>query len=151
MIAYTPIGLVRNGVRETSLERWAHVQSEIHLHPQYARGLQGLEAFSHVVVVFHLHESAAFDLDRELLRHPRRMEHLPAVGVFAQRTKQRPNPIGITAVELRGVSNNVVTVNALDALDGTPVLDLKPYVPVFDRVENARVPAWVEEFVKGYF
>ena len=151
MIACTPIGYVRNGVRETSLERWAHVQSEIHIEPQYARGLQGLEEFSHVMVIFYLHEIAPFDVERELLRRPRRMEHLPPVGVFAQRTKQRPNPIGVTAVELRGVSKNVVTVSALDALDGTPVLDLKPYMPIFDRVENARVPQWVEEFMKGYF
>lgn len=151
MIACTPIGYVRNGVRDASLERWGQVQSEIHVEPQYAGGLRGLEEFSHVVVIFYLHESAPFDVDRELLRRPRRMEHLPPVGVFAQRTKQRPNPIGATAVRLRSVSGNVLTVDALDAFDGTPVLDLKPYMPLFDRVENVRVPAWVEEFTKGYF
>lgn len=129
---------------------WGDVESEIHLLPAYAGGLAGLEQFSHVMVVFYLHEIEAFDPAKRLLRHPRGMEHLPKVGVFAQRTKYRPNPIGVTSVELRAIRENIVVVRGLDALDGTPVLDLKPYVPLFDRVDDARTPEWVTHFAEGY-
>ena len=149
-IACTPIGIVRCSVTKMSQGHWGEIESEIHLEPRYARGLEGLEAFSHVVVLFYLHELERFDPDKQLLRHPRGMEHLPEVGVFAQRTKYRPNPIGVTSVELRGIRGNVVTVRGLDALDGTPVLDLKPYIPMFDRVENVRTPDWVAQFMEGY-
>ena len=149
-IACTPIGVVRCGVTRMSEGHWGEVESEIHLEPVYAPGLAGLDAFSHVTVVFYLHEIEPFDPAKRLLRHPRGMAHLPKVGVFAQRTKYRPNPIGVTSVELRGVRDNILVVRGLDALDGTPVLDLKPYVPLFDRVENARTPDWISQFAEGY-
>jgi tRNA-Thr(GGU) m(6)t(6)A37 methyltransferase TsaA len=131
---------------------WAGVVSEIHLDPQYQGGLQGLEGFSHVVVVFYLDQVKGFDPAKQLLRKPRGMEDMPALGVFAQRTKYRPSPIGVTAAELVGIKGNVVSVRGLDALDGTPVLDLKPYMPAFDGVSgDVRLPAWVERFMAGYF
>jgi tRNA-Thr(GGU) m(6)t(6)A37 methyltransferase TsaA len=151
MISCTPIGYVRNSVTRMSEGHWAKVESEIHLEEVYAAGLQGLEDFSHVMVVFYLHEAQGFDPAKQLLRHPRGMEHLREVGVFAQRTKYRPNPIGVTSVELRSIRGNVAVVRGLDALDGTPVLDLKPYMPMFDRIDDARVPAWVAQFMEGYF
>jgi len=138
-------------VTRMSEGHWAKVDSEIHLDAAYAAGLQGLEDFSHVMVVFYLHEAQGFDPAKQLLRHPRGMEHLREVGVFAQRTKYRPNPIGVTSVELRSIRGNVAVVRGLDALDGTPVLDLKPYMPMFDRIDDARVPAWVGQFMEGYF
>lgn len=144
------IGVVRNGVTEMSQGRWGDVESEIHLNREYERGLDGLDAFSHIVVVFYLHGMGAFDIERQLLRHPRGMERLSKVGVFAQRTKYRPNPIGVTSVELRALRGNVAVVRGLDALDGTPVLDLKPYIPMFDRVKHARTPDWVAHFMEGY-
>ena len=128
MIQCTPIGFVRNAAMKMSEGNWARVPSEIHLEPSYARGLQGLEEFSHVMVVFHLDQAQGFDPDTQLLRHPRGMEHLREVGVFAQRTKYRPNPIGITSVAIVSIRENVVTVMGLDALDGTPVLALKPCI-----------------------
>ena len=130
--------------------RWGDIESEIHLENGLTGGLQGLEQFSHAVVVFYLHAIEAFNAEKQLLRHPRGMEHLQKVGVFAQRTKYRPNPIGVTAVELLSIRDNIVTVRGLDALDGTPVLDLKPYIPMFDRVEGARTPEWVVHFMEGY-
>ena len=72
-------------------------------------------------------------------------------GIFAQRAKHRPNPIGLTAVRIVGHDGNVLRVRGLDAIDGTPVLDIKPYVPVFDRVDGAVTPAWVDEIMKDYF
>jgi tRNA (Thr-GGU) A37 N-methylase len=76
---------------------------------------------------------------------------MPKTGIFAQRAKDRPNPIGITAVRIRSLGPGWVEVSGLDAIDGTPVLDLKPYVPQYDRVDDARVPAWVGTLMEGYF
>lgn len=151
MIACAPIGTVRCPVTQMSQGNWAQVVSEIHLDPQYRGGLQGLEGYSHVLVVFHLDRIPPFDAAKQLLRRPRGMEDMHEVGVFAQRTKYRPNPIGITAVALQGIQDNVVSVRGLDALDGTPVLDIKPYIPEFDRIENVRVPSWVAHVMEGYF
>ena len=145
------IGTVKCAVTEMSQGGWAKVDSEIHLDSQYARGLQGLEGFSHVIVVFFLDRAQGFDPAKQLLRRPRGMEDMHEVGVFAQRTKFRPNPIGVTAVKLLGIAGNVVVVRGLDALDGTPVLDLKPYMPVFDCVAGARMPDWVAHVMEGYF
>lgn len=149
-IGCTAIGVVRNARTKMSEGGWGEVESEIHLEARYAAGLQGLEAFSHVMVIFYLDQIEGFDLDKQLLRNPRGMEHLRKVGVFAQRTKYRPNPIGVTSAALCAIRGNVVVVRGLDALDGTPVLDLKPYMPMFDRIEDARTPDWVKYFMEGY-
>jgi tRNA (adenine37-N6)-methyltransferase len=146
-----PIGGVKCAVTEMSQGGWANVDSEIHLDARYARGLQGLEGYSHVIVVFFLDRAQGFDVTRQLLRRPRGMEDMPEVGVFAQRTKYRPNPIGVTAVQLLGITGNIVKVRGLDALDGTPVLDIKPYMPPFDRVDDVRMPPWVTHVMEGYF
>jgi len=151
MITCTPIGTVKCAVTQMSQGNWAGVESEIHLDHRYAAGLKGLEGFSHVVVVFYLHQATGFDPATQLLRRPRGMDNMHEVGVFAQRTKYRPNPIGVTSVELRGIRDGVVLVRGLDALDGTPVLDIKPYMPIFDRVADARVPDWVGRVMEGYF
>ena len=145
------IGAVRCAVTEMSQGGWAKVESTIHLDPELAGGLQGLTGFSHVLVVFFLDRAQGFDAVKQLLRRPRGREDMQEVGVFAQRTKFRPNPLGITAVELLGIAGNVLTVRGLDALDGTPVLDIKPYMPPFDRMENVKMPPWVEAFMDGYF
>lgn len=151
MITCTPVGIVKSPVTEMSQGNWAAIESEIHIEPKFAAGLQGLEGFSHVVVVFYLHHATGFDPARQLLRRPRGMETMQAVGVFAQRTKYRPNPIGVSSVELRAIKDNVLLVRGLDALDGTPVLDLKPYMPIFDRIADARTPEWVGHVMEGYF
>jgi tRNA (adenine37-N6)-methyltransferase len=150
MIKLQPIGIIRSPVTKMSQGNWGQVQAEIHLNDEYVQGIKGLEEFSHVVVVFYMHQ-ATFVSSEHLIRRPRAQANQPEIGVFAQRTKYRPNPIGITTVKLLGIDHNVLTVLALDALDSTPVLDLKPYMPAFDRVESARLPAWVVEFEKGYF
>jgi tRNA-Thr(GGU) m(6)t(6)A37 methyltransferase TsaA len=146
-----PIGRVRSAVTEMSQGGWAKIDSEIHLEPQYAGGLRELDSFSHVIVVFFLDRIPPFDPAKQLLRKPRGMEDMHEVGVFAQRTKFRPNPLGVTAVRLLGIANNVVRVRGLDALDGTPVLDLKPYLPPFDRVDDVKLPSWVGHVMEGYF
>ncbi len=151
MVTFNSIGVVRNSVNKMSTGNWAQVESRIEINADLAPGLQGLADFSHVVVVFHLDRIPPFDKDKQLLRHPRGMEHLAPVGVFAQRTKFRPNPIGVTPVRLVSIQGNVLTVTGLDAMDGTPVLDVKPYIPEFDRVDDVKMPDWVATMVKGYF
>jgi tRNA (adenine37-N6)-methyltransferase len=145
-----PIGRVKSPASEPLDEGWGSVESEIHLEPEFAPGLKGLGQFSHIIVVFLMHQ-ATFDAARDLVRRPKGMADMPFTGIFAQRAKHRPNPIGITAVELLGVEGNVVQVKGLDAIDGTPVLDLKPYFPVFDHVEHATTPEWVGRAMAGYF
>ena len=151
MITCNPIGTVKCAVNEMSQGGWSKVDSEIHLEPGLAGGLQGLEGFSHVIVVYFLDRAQGFDSAQQLMRKPRGREDMQAVGVFAQRTKYRPNPLGITAVQLTGIAGNVLKVRGLDALDSTPVLDIKPYMPPFDRMEDVRMPPWVGAFMDGYF
>jgi tRNA-Thr(GGU) m(6)t(6)A37 methyltransferase TsaA len=145
-----PIGTVRAPVAAQVDENWGDVVSEIHLVEPLAAGLLGIEQFSHVLVLFFMHE-ATFDPAAVLVRRPRGRADLPEVGIFAQRAKHRPNPIGLTAVRVLGHEGNVLRVQGLDAIDGTPVLDLKPYFPIFDRVDSAVTPPWVEEIMKDYF
>ena len=150
MINIEPIGTVHCPVTQMSQGNWAQVVSEIHLDPALAGGLQGLEGFSHVLVVFWLDQIPAFDPQKQLLRKPRGMDDMHELGVFAQRTKYRPNPIGVTAVELVGIRDHVVSVRGLDALEGTPVLDMKPYIDAFDR-KDVTMPSWVAHVMEGYF
>ena len=145
------IGTVKCAVTEMSQGGWAKIDSEIHLNPELTGGLQGLEGFSHILVVFCLDRALGFDPAKQLLRKPRGRDDLQEIGVFAQRTKYRPNPIGITAVELLGIKGNVLRVRGLDALDGTPVLDIKPYMPPFDCMDDVKMPSWVGAFMDGYF
>lgn len=145
-----PIGVVRNGVAATRDEEWGRVVSEIQLRPDLAEGLVGLEQFSHVVVLFLMHE-ARFDAVTQLTRRPRDRTDMPVVGAFAQRSRHRPNPIGVTTVELKRIQGASLFVRGLDAVDGTPVLDVKPHVPAFDSPSRPRVPDWVSRLMEGYF
>lgn len=144
------IGTVRSPVVEPVDEGWGDVEARIVLEPELRPGLRGLGEFSHVLVVALLH-GARFEPARHLVRRPRGLADMPELGIFAQRAKDRPNPIGVTVVPLVAVGEDGVTVRGLDAIDGTPILDLKPYFPVFDSARNARVPDWVERLMVGYF
>ena len=144
------IGVVRSRVTEPVDLDWGAVESRIVLEPELRAGLRGLEEFSHVLVVAWLH-GAAFDPARHLVRRPRGLAELPELGIFAQRAKDRPNPLGVTVVKLVSVEPDGITVRGLDAIDGTPVLDLKPHFPVFDSPAGATVAPWVEVLMRGYF
>jgi tRNA (adenine37-N6)-methyltransferase len=102
------------------------------------------------VIVCLLHR-ARYQPGLHRVRRPRGRADMPEVGIFAQRAKDRPNPIGLTAVEIVAVGEDRLTVRGLDAVDGTPVLDIKPYYPAYDRVESPRVPEWVGRLMRGYF
>ncbi len=144
------IARVRNTRSATDDARWGDVESRIEMQPRFAAGLEGLEQFSHVIVVFYMH----LEPDREpatLRRRPRGRADMPLLGVFAQRARMRPNPIGVTTVQIVRVEPAALVVLGLDAVDGTPVLDLKPYAPVFDRRDDAHVPEWLDHLMQGYF
>lgn len=146
----TPIAFVKNDQPETVDFGWAGVTSTIRLEPGYAAGLRGLEAYSHALIIFWMHQ-AQFDANQHLERHPRENPDLPLMGIFAQRARHRPNPIGVTAVEILGVNGPELRVKGLDAIDGTPIIDIKPYVPAFDRVESTRTPDWLSGIMTDYF
>jgi tRNA-Thr(GGU) m(6)t(6)A37 methyltransferase TsaA len=121
-ITYKAIGHVENAFDEPAApDRIKAVESRIVLNPTLVKGLQGLEAGQQLMVIFHFHLSRGY----ELRQHPRGDHTREPRGVFALHSPHRPNPIGVTTVELVEVTGNVLTVRGLDAINGTPVLDLK--------------------------
>lgn len=145
-----PIGWVKSAVAEGRDDRWGDVTSELRIEERFAAGLQGLERFSHLLVVFWMHQSS-FDAAADLVRRPRGRHDMPELGIFAQRAKHRPNPIGITAVRLLERRGNILIVQGLDAIDGSPILDLKTYFAAFDRIEDPTAPEWVPLLMRDYF
>ena len=137
-IVLNPIGIVRTDAIGNEVKDKTKI-SKIILNPELVDALDGVEGFSHVFVLFWLNEVAS--QPRALKFHPRGRKDMPLLGVFALRTNQRPNPIGLTLVELLKVEGNTLTIRGLDAYDGTPVLDIKPF-DMWDCVKNARVPEW---------
>lgn len=141
-IALRGIGVVSSPITTIDFTDWADVVSEIKLDEALVPGLRGLEEYSHIIVVFHLHQ-VHFNPATDLVRHPRDRTDWPLTGVFATHTQFRPNPIGITTVKLLGIAGNVLSVKGLDALDGTVVLDIKPYMPDLEVAEVAVAPPWM--------
>jgi len=144
-----PIGIVKSPISEQKDQHWGEVKSEIHLDENLTPGLLGLDDFSHVIIIFYMHK-AKVNLETDLVRQPQGRSDMPFVGMFAQRSKHRPNPIGITTVKIISVQEGIITVKGLDAINETPVLDIKPYFPMFDQLD-AETPQWVDELMKGYF
>lgn len=138
-IELKPIGFVKTKAVGKEVRDRSNV-SEIVLREDLAKALDGIEDFSHLFVIFWMHEISNEER-RTVKVHPRGREDMPLLGVFATRTPHRPNPIGITLVELLEVEGNVLIVRGLDAFDGTPVLDIKPF-DYWDMAEDARVPDW---------
>ncbi|MFQ6075911.1 MAG: tRNA (N6-threonylcarbamoyladenosine(37)-N6)-methyltransferase TrmO, partial [Candidatus Bathyarchaeia archaeon] len=116
--------------------------SRIRIHPPYCPGLEGLDSFSHTIILYWLHLRDN-DKNRRVLRVlPRRHPGAPEVGVFASRSPSRPNPLAICVTELLKVEGCTLLVKGLDAVEGSPVVDIKPYIPRADSVPTARVPEW---------
>ena len=148
-IVLEPIGVVKNSVENKKDVSWGEDTSTIVLNEEYYTSLKGLEDFSHVIVLYYL-DKANYDSRKHLQRRPQNRDDMPLVGIFSQRGKDRPNRIGMTSVEIVSVSERELTVKGLDAIDGTPVLDIKPYYPVYDKKE-ATVPEWVDRLMEHYF
>jgi tRNA-Thr(GGU) m(6)t(6)A37 methyltransferase TsaA len=149
-LTVTPVGIVRSPVVEGRDDGWGDVVAELHIDDAFASGLTGIEAFSHVLVLFWMH-GATFSAERDLVRRPRGRDDMPEIGIFAQRAKHRPVPIGVTAVRLLERRGAMLKVEGLDAIDGSPILDIKPYFPDFDSVKNPTLPDWTRVLMQGYF
>lgn len=138
-IILNPIGYVKTTAKGEEIKDKASL-SQIVLRDDLVEGLSGISDYSHLFVLFYLNQVSS-EQRKTLKVHPRGRQDMPLVGVFVARTMLRPNPIGLTLVELVKVEGNVLTVRGLDAYDATPVLDIKTY-DFWDMVENAKVPEW---------
>jgi tRNA-Thr(GGU) m(6)t(6)A37 methyltransferase TsaA len=138
-IKMKPIGYVQRASKGEDVKDRSLV-SRVVIREDLVEALEGIEDFSHVFVVFFMHEIPREET-KAMKVHPRGRTDLPLLGIFATRTAYRPNPIGLTLVELIEREGNVLVVRGLDALDGTPVLDVKPFNSR-DMVLDARVPEW---------
>ena len=138
-----PIGIVRKGIKRAAARcDWEKIVSDIIINTSLTESLDGLEEFSHIIVLYWMHQTAAIgQLPTKV--HPRGKQELPLVGLFATRSPHRPNPVGKATVKLLQRKDNVLKVEGLDAIDGTPVIDIKPYIPGYDSVTNAQVPKWI--------
>jgi len=120
-------------------------QIRLHVLPQYAPALDGLTGFSHVWVLYWFHETDTPEDRATLQVYPRRDPTNPLTGVFATRSPVRPNLIGLTACRILKVAGNTVEVEGLDAKDGSPLVDLKPYIAKGDSIPDAVTPEWVKK------
>lgn len=142
-VQLVPVGQAKNTVKKPALTGWKELETEIVLDKQYTKGLDGIEDYSHVIIVYWMGQ----EKECHLKHHPQGRRDVPYGGIFACRCPQRPNRIAISTVKLLSRKNNSIKVKGLDILDGTPILDIKPYTPAYDLVHNARVPAWVKRLI----
>jgi tRNA-Thr(GGU) m(6)t(6)A37 methyltransferase TsaA len=151
-IEVIPIGFVRGGRSEAIDDDWDSVEAEIVLDAARfpAEATAGLGEFSHVEAIFHF-DRASPDKINTGARHPRGNAAWPRVGIFAQRGKDRPNRIGVTACQLLSVDGLILRVRGLDAIDGTPVLDIKPVMAEFVPRGAIRQPKWASALMTGYW
>ena len=146
------VGWVGSSRTEPLDDDWDSVTATITLDAEQFKpaALWGLDEFSHVEVVY-LFDQVDPNTVQTAARHPRGNEQWPKVGIFAQRAKGRPNRLGVSVCLLLGVNGLTLTVQALDAIDGTPVFDLKPYMAEFGPRGEVRQPAWSHELMAGYW
>ncbi|MBN6056533.1 SAM-dependent methyltransferase [Nonomuraea sp. RK-328] len=147
-----PVGTVIGGRAEAYDDNWNAEEAVIRLDGDRYRpeSLAGLEAFSHLEVIFQFHLVDP-DSVQTAARRPRGNPDWPLVGIFAQRGKNRPNRLGVSRCRLLGVDGLDVRVRGLDAIDGTPVLDIKPYMAEFAPQGEVAQPAWATELMRAYY
>jgi tRNA (adenine37-N6)-methyltransferase len=133
-ICLNPVGVVKKQGKRAWLE----------IYPEYSPALLGIQGFSHIWVFYWFHENDTPEQRRTLQVHPRRDPANPLTGVFACRSPERPNLIGFTACRIIKVEGNMLEAADLDARDGTPILDLKPYIPGGDAIPEAVTPEWLK-------
>jgi tRNA-Thr(GGU) m(6)t(6)A37 methyltransferase TsaA len=153
VITLAPVGLVVGGRAEAIDDDWGGVEAVIRLDDvQFGPdAVAGLDEFSHLVVVFEFHLVDPADVQSGA-RHPRGNPDWPEVGMFAQRARMRPNRLGVSTCRLTAVDGLALHVCGLDAVDGSPVLDVKPYMVEFEPPAAAvRQPAWSTELMAGYY
>jgi len=145
IIVYKPIGIIHTPFKEpkgTPIQPIGAkgVKGFVEIFPEYVEGLEGLEEFSHIILIYHFH------LVKKCLLKVKPYMRNRLVGIFATRAPPRPNPIGISVVRLLKVERNILHICDVDIVDGTPLLDIKPYVPAFDHREVESI-GWLEGVV----
>ena len=151
MITLSPIATVKNTRQLIEDDHWGEITSVIELDPSFSEeALLQIEEFSHAEIIyyFHLVEDSKIET---IARHPRNNKDWPKVGIFAQRGKNRPNRLGVTIVKIIRHEGNCLFVQGLDAIDGTPVLDIKPVMKEFLPREKIRQPKWATELMRNYW
>ncbi len=147
-----PLGVVRSPRADLSDDHWGNLTSVIELEAGRLtpESVRGLDQFSHLEVIWFLHRVTERDVESGA-RHPRNRPDWPLVGILAQRAKRRPNRLAVSCCELLSVDGLRLTVRGLDAADGTPVLDVKPYFREFAPRSAVWQPAWVSELMRDYY
>ena len=142
-IQYRPIGIIHTEYIEQKFTPiqgfYSKSTGTVELFPEYTAGLKDLEGFSHIILIYHFHRAGK----PSLITHPF-IDYKAERGIFAIRHYNRPNPIGLSIVRLAGIKDNILEIDGIDVLDGTPLLDIKPYISLFDRPENVRC-GWFDE------
>jgi tRNA-Thr(GGU) m(6)t(6)A37 methyltransferase TsaA len=142
-ICYRPIGVIHTEYAEQKSTPIQSIYSRskgiVEVFPEYAAGLKDIDGFSHIILIYHFNQAEK----PSLVMRPF-LDQNAERGIFAIRHYNRPNPIGISVVRLACVKNNMLEIEGIDVLDGTPLLDIKPYVSLFDRPENVRC-GWFDE------
>lgn len=153
-IRLRPIGEIRHGFSDDYVRRSREgVDGQVVVYDEYAEGLEGIDGYSHIIILSYLDRLRPFEVGvlrvkaRRFVRFGARLEELPEVGVFAVDSPNRPNPIGLTIVRLKGVNGPILDVSGLDLFNGTPVLDIKPYTA--ERVvKGFRMPEWLSRLLE---
>jgi tRNA-Thr(GGU) m(6)t(6)A37 methyltransferase TsaA len=140
-IVLKSIGTIHSEIKERVKGHTAQARATIEIDPALTAALDNLDEFSHVIIIYYMHRSRP---PAPLKVYPRHHAHPNQVGVFASRSPDRPNPIGKSTVRLLKREGNILTVAGLDAIDGTPVLDIKPYIPGLDSADNVVAPSWTK-------
>jgi tRNA-Thr(GGU) m(6)t(6)A37 methyltransferase TsaA len=145
-IQYNPIGTIHSPFKDVKgmpiqPRYWKGIKGIVELKPKYVDGLESIEGFSHIILLYHFHLSLKGSL--RLIPFLDVRSH----GVFATRAPQRPNPLGMSVVRLVRVKANILYIENVDVVDGTPLLDIKPFVPLFDVYKTDRI-GWLSKFAR---
>ena len=150
-VSLTPIGYVTGGRRDPLDDNWSSEIATIELTDAFTPdALMGLAEFSHVEIIFCFHKVDEASVETAA-RHPRGNSAWPMVGIFAQRGKHRPNRLGVSVARIVSCGGRTLVVSGLDAIDGTPVLDIKPVMSEFLPQGEIRQPAWSRELMQRYW
>jgi tRNA (adenine37-N6)-methyltransferase len=151
-IELSPIGMIKNERKEIVDDFWRGVVSiiEIDIDTFGSDCLAGLNTFSHLEVIFYMHKLNLSNVYKGS-RHPRNNQKFPLVGIFAQRVKNRPNLLGLSRCKIISVEENRIEVQGLDAIDGSPVIDIKPWMDQFGPLGNTKQPKWSDLIMIDYY
>ena len=140
-MALKAIGIVHSEIKQPSMGDYKEVVADIVVDSRLTEALDDLDYFSHIIVLYWMHRANIRQVPTKV--HPMGRQGLPLVGLFATRSPSRPNPIGKATVRLLRRQGNVLKVKGIDAIDGTPVIDIKPYIPGYDSAVKSKTPSWI--------